>query len=51
MSYQFLPLGGGMGPRYDLQLLFGQKNHKIANNSIYTKAREKNKHTFGILKF
>jgi hypothetical protein len=26
------------------------KSHKIANNSITTKPREKNKHIFGILK-
>ncbi len=26
-----------------------QKNHKIANNSTITKAREKNKYRFGIL--
>jgi len=37
-----------MGLRYVLQLLFG-KNHKIANNSTTNKAREKNKHRFGIL--
>jgi len=36
---QFLPPGGSMGFRYDLQLLFGDKSN--ANNSTSTKAREK----------
>jgi hypothetical protein len=41
-------LGGSMVPRCVLQLLFSE-NHKIAENSTTTKAREKNKHRFGIL--
>jgi hypothetical protein len=30
-----------MGPRYVSQLLFGEKNHNIANNSTTTEARYK----------
>jgi hypothetical protein len=34
-------LGGSMVPRCVLQLLLGEKNHKISNNSVTIKAREK----------
>jgi hypothetical protein len=37
-----------MVPRYVLKLSFGEID-KIAKNSTITKAREKNKHRFGIL--
>ncbi len=37
------------GSRYDLNFKL-VKNHKIANDSITTKAKDKNKHRFGILK-
>jgi hypothetical protein len=30
-----------MGPKYGLQLLFCEKNHKIANNSATIEARKK----------
>ncbi len=40
ISCQFLPPGGSIGPRYILQLYL-VKNHKIANNSATTEAREK----------
>jgi hypothetical protein len=40
ISCQFLLLGASIGPRYVLQLLL-VKNHKVANNSATTKAREK----------
>ncbi len=39
-GWQFLPPGGSMVLRYQLQL-FSVKNHKIAKNSIIAKAREK----------
>jgi hypothetical protein len=39
-----------VGLKYVLQLLFGEKNHKIANNPTTAKAGEKNKHIFGILR-
>ncbi len=37
---QFLPPGGGIGPKCILQLLLSE-NHKIANNSATTEAVEK----------
>jgi hypothetical protein len=41
--------GGSIGPSYVLQLLYSE-NHKIADNSATTKAIEKNRNTFGILR-
>ncbi len=52
ISSQFLLPGGSIGPRYVSKLLFSEKsqkfwnfylvkNHKIANNSATTEAREK----------
>jgi hypothetical protein len=29
-----------MGPRYDMQLLLSEKNHKIVKNLTITKAKE-----------
>jgi hypothetical protein len=40
ISCRFLPIGGSIGPRYVLQLLLS-KNHKIADDSARTEAREK----------
>ena len=40
VSFQFLTLGGSMGPRNVLQLYL-LKNHKIDNNSTTTEAKEK----------
>jgi hypothetical protein len=48
MSCQFLLSGGSMGPRYVLGLLFREKSLNCYNSTT-TKAREKNKHWFGIL--
>jgi hypothetical protein len=44
-----MPPGGGIVPRYALQLLLS-KSHKFAKNSRTAKATEKNKHRYGILR-
>jgi len=41
ISCQFLSPAGSTIPRYVLQLLFSEKNHKFAKNSTTTEAREK----------
>ncbi len=40
ISYQLLPSGGSIGPKYVCNIYL-VKNHKIAKNSAITEAREK----------